>query len=272
MFDWMLPLFDQEGEIGSATGVEDAPVAEGGSDEQPQESQEAQETQAETSPNADPEIKDEKDFAAALKAREEQLRQQLEKEYGSKAKQAETNEQYLDRIARFHGYADHEAFLKAFEEAEREQMVKREAERLGLDEEVYRTVLQPLNEKLTQQEKTLKELQEREAMHKVNAEVAELKAKYPDFEQIEDKVFQFAIERGYRLEDAYILLTYQNKIASIQQQTEQQVLANVTGRDEKQVLPGRDKPTDTSFDISKASLAEIEALSERVKRGERIEL
>lgn len=254
-----LQLF-AEGEENS--GVETVPAAEEQEIVQDEPGVETTEVAAQ--------IEDEKDFAAALKAREAKLREQIEKEYSEKYQSVETRAQMLDRIAKFYGYDNYEDFQKAFEQAERDQLAKEEAARLGMDEELYRKYLQPVNQKLKEYEETIQMLKQQEMQRQIEAEVNMLKSKYPDFEEVKEKVFDLAIQKGYTLEDAYILSTYQDKIANIGKEKEQEVLANIMKREEKQVLPSSDKPGDIQLDPEKMSLADIEEISRRVRRGERI--
>lgn len=263
MFKLDLQTFAEE------SGVEEVPVAGEQSEKVEEVTEQTEESGVENVPAAEePEIKDEKDFSAALKAREEQIRKQLEDEY----KQYETQAQMLDRVAKFYGFHSHDEFQKAFEEAEQSRQIEQEAAKLGVDEEVIRNHLQPLNEKLQTYEAKVKELEQQEAIRKIEHEMQTLESKYEDFKDYKDRVIETAIEKGYRLEDAYILVTHQDKLANIGKETEQQVLARITGRDEKQVLPSNDRAGEINLDPSKMSLKEIEELSARVQRGETITL
>lgn len=109
-----------------------------------------------------------------------------------------------------------------------------------------------------------------EFRRQIEAEHAQLRQKYPDFEKYEEKVFDLAITHGYSLEDAYKLASWEDRINTVKQQTEQEVLSRVTGRGEKQVIPSNDKPNTQTLNPAELSFKEIEEISQRVRRGERI--
>jgi hypothetical protein len=187
-----------------------------------------------------------------------------------RADELEQKASYLERLAQLSGYQTTEEFLQAVEQAEEQQRIQREAQKFGIDPETYRQHFEPVNSELQQLRQKLDELEREKAMQQVEREVNELRSKYDDFDKYEEKVFELAIQKGYALEDAYKLLSYEDHIAKVQKQTEQQVLAKVTGRNEKQVLPSNDKPNNTKFDPANMSFEEIEELSRRARMGERI--
>lgn len=199
----------------------------------------------------------------------EQRRNQEVNEYKSKAS---TYEQNLNRIAQFAGYSSHDEMILAIEQAEKQQQIEQEAERLGINKDAYKQHFEPVNNELSQLKTELETLRAAEQQRAVEAELNSLRQKFPDFGDYEEKVFNVAIEKGYTLEDAYKIATYDDRLAKIAREKEQEVLAKVTGRDEKQVLASNDQPNNVQFDPSNMSLAEIEQLSQRVKRGERISL
>lgn len=179
-------------------------------------------------------------------------------------------QQHLEKVAKFSGYDSPDEFISALEQAERMQQIQQEASKLGVNEDVYKEHFEPFKEKLSTMEQELMIYKEKEAFRAIENEVNTLKSKYEDFGQIEDKVFDLAQEKGYNLEDAYKLLTYETRIDNVARQKEQEVLARVTGRDEKQVLASNDQPSNTNFDPANMSLDEIKALSKRAQMGERI--
>ena len=197
----------------------------------------------------------------------EQRRNQEANEYKTKAT---TYEQNLNRIAQFAGYQSHDEMIKAIEEAERQQQIQQEAQRLGIDENAYKQHFEPVNSELTQLKSELETLRKAEQQRVVEQEIESLKQKYADFGDYEEKVFQVAIEKGYTLEDAYKVATYDDRLAKVAREKEQEVLAKVTGRDEKQVLGSNDQPNSTKFDPGKMSFEEIENFSKRARMGERI--
>jgi hypothetical protein len=187
-----------------------------------------------------------------------------------RAEELEQKATYLEKLAQMSGYQTTEEFLRAVEQAEEQRRIEQEAQKFGIDPETYRQHFEPVNSELQQLREKLNQLEQERIMQQVEREVNELRSKYDDFEKYEEQVFELAVQKGYALEDAYKLLAYEDHIAKIQKQTEQQVLAKVTGRNEKQVLPSNDKPNNTKFDPANMSFEEIEELSRRARMGERI--
>lgn len=197
----------------------------------------------------------------------EMRRNQEVNDYKTKAS---TYEENLNRIARYAGYESHDEMIKAIEEAEKQQVIQKESQRLGINEEAYKQHFEPVNSKVSELEKELEDLRTKERVREIESELNTLKEKYQDFSEYEEKVFNVAAEKGYSLEDAYKLATYDDRLAKIAREKEQEVLAKVTGRDEKQVLASNDQPNNTKFDPNSMSFEEIEALSRRARLGERI--
>jgi hypothetical protein len=231
--------------------------------------------------NANPDTTQEEEFDVITYNKEEvripasERQTYLQKGYNydkikSRADELEQQTGYLSKVAQLSGFTDTAEFIKAVEEAEEKQRIHNEAQKLGIDEDAYRQHIEPVSSKLTQMESELEEFRKQESFRQVEQEINSLKSKYDDFEKNQDRVIDLAMQHGYRLEDAYKIATYEEKLESISKQKEQEVLARVTGRDEKQVLASNDKPSDTSFDPSNMSLDDIEKISERVRRGERI--
>ncbi|MEK3819683.1 hypothetical protein MKY20_11510 [Cytobacillus sp. FSL W8-0315] len=217
----------------------------------------------------DSEVADQKPVQdAETNARYAEMRRNQEiNEFKTKAS---TYEENLNRIARYAGYESHDEMIKAVEEAERQQQIQQEAQRLGINEDAYKQHFEPVNSKMGELEKELETLRTKEKMREVETELKTLSEKYPDFSEYEEKVFTVAAEKGYSLEDAYKIATYDDRLAKVAREKEQEVLAKVTGRDEKQVLASNDQPNNTKFDPNSMSLEEIEALSRRARLGERI--
>lgn len=188
----------------------------------------------------------------------DKVQQQLE--------QAKQQAAYLERIAKRQGFENPQDFITAFEQMEKERRIEEEAQRLGVDTEVFKEYLEPMKSELEQLKQEREQLQKAESERQLDAELMRLKNTYPDFEQFQDKVFEIAIGKGYELEDAYILATYQDKAKQIEQQT----LAKVANRDQRQVMSSIDKPGEQMFDPSNLTSAQIKEISQRVQRGERI--
>lgn len=190
--------------------------------------------------------------------------------YDKVQQRATEYEQRLQEIAQLTGYQSVEELFQAAEEARKQEEIQKQAEQFGVDREFYEEKLHPFNQKLSSLEQELQSYKQREIQSQVQREVDDLRAKYEDFSQYESQVFDMAINNGYKLEDAYKLVSYEDRLNNIGKQKEQEVLARVTGRGEKQVLAGNEQPSNITFDPSNMSLKEIEELSQRVNRGERI--
>ena len=190
----------------------------------------------------------------------DKVQQQLE--------QAKQQAAYLERIAKRQGFENPSDFISAFEEMEKQRKMEEEAEKLGVDTEVFKQYMEPMRSELEQLKHERESFQKAESERQLEAEILRLKSVYPDFENVQDKVFDIAIQKGYELEDAYILSTYQDKAKQIEQQT----LAKIAGRDQKQVLSSIDKPGEQIFDVNNLTSAQIKDISQRVQRGERITL
>ncbi|MCP3810067.1 hypothetical protein NLX78_22870 [Paenibacillus sp. Lou8.1] len=210
------------------TGVEEASAAEM-QQETGQESLQSEQVDTNTGVE-DSEVaaqNDEKGFAKALKAREEQIRAQLEQEYGTKAKDAEKYQQALDRTAKYYGFDNHDDYMAALEQAEMDQRIQREAEKLNVDESVIREHLQPLNQKVSEYEKQLNELREADALRQVEAQIAAMEkddTQYPDFGKYKNDVINLAATNGYTLDVAYKLFTYDERVNTAKTQAEQEAI------------------------------------------------
>lgn len=185
----------------------------------------------------------------------------LQTQYQEAQKQA----QYLDRLATMQGFGNTSEFLNALEQYEQEQRIQREAEKLGVDEAVIRDHLNPLKSELEQIKRQNELFQRQEMERQVAGELNRMREKYSDFDQYRDNIAEL-VQRGYALEDAYRLSSYDN----VYKRIEQEVLKNVRDRGEKQVLPSRDRANQQKVNPQHMSLEDIEAISARVARGERI--
>lgn len=184
----------------------------------------------------------------------------------SQLEQTKQQAAYIERIAKRQGFDNPQDFISAFEEMENQRRVEEEAQRLGLDTEVFKEYLEPMRKELDTLKQEREQLQRVDMERQLDAEVMRLTNKYPDFQEVQDQVFNLAIEKGYDLEDAYILSTYQDKAKQVEQQT----LAKIANRDQKQVLSSIDKPGNVQFDPNNLTSDQIRDISQRVQRGERI--
>jgi hypothetical protein len=212
-------------------------------------------------------------FGEALKAelarREAQLEKKYKEQYGD-YDSIKSQSKSLEKRARQEGFDDVQAYLKAIDEFEQQQQIQAEASKYGVPEDFIRAELQPLKSELEQLRQEREKFQQNEVVRQVDSEIATLSQKYDDFAGMKDEVLNFAIEKGYRLEDAYRLMTYEAKMEAAALKKEQETLARITGRDAKQVLPSKDSPNNVQFDPANMSFEEIKALSQRVQSGERI--
>jgi hypothetical protein len=134
-FPLNLQFFAEEGEAVEGTGVEGAPDA----GVQPTETSEN--TGVETPVDA-AQVKDEKDFAKAIKAKEEHLRKQMESEYAEKYKDYDVSKKALEYMMRTNGIDDPLTVKEKIELAELEE--KAENENLTVEELQRRQELEEL--------------------------------------------------------------------------------------------------------------------------------
>ncbi len=258
IFKWLSPLLNVDGDIGA--------VSEGTDEVTEQSSVETgDETPADGSaPAAAPEdVTQQESFAARLKQEREKIEQQYQpaKQHASR----------VEQIAKAAGFPSVEEYLDAVDAQLKEREAAEAAERMQVDQETYNQFFAPVNAELQQTKAELDRLRQSDLERQIKADYDRLSNQYPDFKQHEDAIWQLATERRLPLEDAYKLVSYDSRIAAAKLETEQQVLANVTGRDSKQVLSAGDKGNTTKLDPSTMSLKDIEAISKRVQQGERID-
>lgn len=212
-------------------------------------------------------------FGEALKAelarREAQLEKKYKEQYGD-YDSIKSQNGYLEKRARQEGFDDVQAYLKAIDEYEQQQQIQAEASKYGVPEDFIRAELQPLKSELEQLRQEREKYQQNEVVRQVESEIASLSQKYEDFAGMKDDVLDFAMQNNIRLEHAYKLMTYESKIEQAALKKEQETLARVTGRDQKQVLPSKDSPNNVQFDPANMSFDEIGDISRRVQAGERI--
>lgn len=189
-----------------------------------------------------------------------------------KAKEAERFQEMLDRTAKFYGYNTHEEYMEALEQAEMDKKIQQEAARLGVDEDIIRTYVQPLNQKLSEYETKIRTIEEQEAIRKVEAQISAMESdatNYPDFGKHKQSVIQLAAERNYSLEDAYKIVTYDERIKAATLQAQQDAIRNLKqNADSSTGSLGADAPEHAGGYMS-MSAAERKAFRESVLRGER---
>lgn len=244
--------------------VVDAPVDAGQSQETVTESQ----GETVVQDGVDAQSQQEPNYGQAIKAEIARREEQIRKKYEDESKQYQ---QHLERVAKYGGYETYDEMLQDLNAREQQAMIQAEAQKLGVPDNVVREHLSPLRQQMEQMQQQLQQYQKVEQDRQFENEVQSLKAKYDDFEtyipQMSD-ILQSGQTRS--LEAAYKLATYEARIQRVAQQKEQEVLAQVTGRDQKQVLGSADAPNNLQFNPANMSLDEIRKLSERVQRGDRV--
>jgi hypothetical protein len=187
----------------------------------------------------------------------------------TKYEEAKAQNAYLERQAKISGFDNVTDYMKALDEYERNQEIKKEAEKYQVPEEFIRGELKPLKDKIQQYEQQIEENTTKENTRQLQTELDKVRASNPDFDNYFEPVREL-FAKGYSLEHAYQLASYQDKLAKIGQEKEQEVLANVTSRESKQVLPSKDKPNNLAHTPSNMSFADIAEISKRVQAGEKI--
>lgn len=184
----------------------------------------------------------------------------------SQLEQTKQQAAYIERIAKMQGYDRSEDFLKAIDEMEQSRRIEAEASKLGIDTDTFKQYMEPMRQELDALKQEREQLQRSEMERQLDSEISRLKSEYPDFEQVQDNVFALAVDKGYTLEDAYILMTYKDKVKAAEQET----LAKIADRDNRQVMSSIDKPGEMKIDPSNMTSEQITEISRRVQRGERI--
>lgn len=220
-------------------GVEETVVAEPQHDTQDHTqdmTDHTQEKPAETGVEDVPaaEVQDDgKDFSKALNARTEQIRKKMEDDYNSKYEGYENYKKQADlalRTARHYGFDDVESYERALEQAEQEQRISAEAQRLGVDEDVVRQYLQPLNEKVTGYEKELQQLREADQLRQIEAKITAMEhdsVNFPDFAKHKEAIIGLAAENGLMLDHAYKIYTFDTRVAAARAQAEQDTIRKI---------------------------------------------
>lgn len=199
-----------------------------------------------------------------------------------RAQQLEAQTKYLEKQARISGYASVEEYTKALDAYEQQQRIEQEAQRMGVDPDTYAQYFAPVNEKASALEQKLQALESQltaqQQQEQQQQSWGELYNAYPNLTETSTAFnegkqpewftpqMQDLVSKGYAPVHAYELAHKD----TLFRQKEQEVLARVTGRDGKQVLPSVDSPNNMQFDPTNMSFEEIQKISERVRRGERI--
>jgi hypothetical protein len=166
------------------------------------------------------------------------------------------------------GFDDRESFFEALAEQERQAEIEREAERLGVTSEAYQQFLAPVTDELSQVKSKLAEYEQREMAQTVENEVLALTSKYTDFKEHEQAVFDLAIQKGYNLEDSYILVTHAAKVEAAKLEAQQAAINSLQQKEINSVgsLSGGDGGQKAS--ISQLSKADFEKMKQGVLNGQ----
>lgn len=214
-----------------------------------------------------------------VERREAQLKKQYEEQYTPYKQQSEQ----LKRAARLNGWGDDvNAYVARLDEIERQEQYEREAQRMGMATETYAQYLAPVQQRLSEAESRIQAFEQQQTAaqreQQQTAQWNELYKEHPDLVESAQSfndgkspewyspAMQALISKGYEPLHAYQLT---NK-DTILRQKEQEVLAQVTGRGAKQILPSNDRPNNVQFDPANMSDEQINELSARARRGERI--
>ncbi|WP_059049997.1 hypothetical protein [Paenibacillus senegalimassiliensis] len=184
----------------------------------------------------------------------------------------ESQAKALERTAKVYGFDDVDTYLAALDKYEQEQAIREEAEKLGVDESVVLQHLAPLKQKLSEYEREMQSVREREAQLRVDQEVTRLKSEYPDFEKYQMDALQLVIDKGYNMEDAYKLASYQDKLTNISKQTEAETIRKIQGN--AATTPGALGAEGSEHKTGFASLSKEDQrrMIEEVKAGRRTSL
>lgn len=188
-----------------------------------------------------------------------------------KAQQAERYQQSLDRVAKYYGFTTHDEYMVALEQAETDRRIQEEADRLGVSEDVIREYVQPLKSELDQLKQRDQQRSEADLVQRVESQIASMEsdtANYPNFAQHKVEVINMAATKGYSLDDAYKLLTYDTRVTTASQQAQQEAIRRLQqNADSSTGALGADAP-DQATGYMAMSTAERKAYRDRIKRGQ----
>lgn len=235
------------------------------------------ETQADTSSASQPgvtsEVAAQKDdnvgnaIKAEVSRREAKLREQLEAEFAEKYKPYEAKAQHLDRVAKYAKYDNVDEFIAAMEQAERDEQIKVEAEKLKVDESVIREHFSPLRSELTETKQQLEQLRQEALTRQINAEYASLKEQHSDVDNYWPRMVELS-GKGFNLSEAYDIASYKDRLAGVQKQTEAETIKKL--QQNANSSPGSLGQEGSTHKTGFAALTpdQQREVIEKVKRGE----
>lgn len=218
----------------------------------------------------------------AIKREVERREAQLRKQYDEKYAPYTQHSSYLEKQAKISGYGNVSDYMAALDAYEREQQIQDEAQRIGVDPETYSQYFAPVNSELQELRQKLQGFEaaqtEQQKRQREVADWTELYTAHPGLQETSQAFnegkspewfspqMQEFIGMGYKPVHAYELAHKE----TLFRQKEQAVLAQVTGRGEKQILSSIDRPNNVQFNPADMSFEQIQELSARARRGERI--
>lgn len=253
-FRWMTPLLNADGDIGAPSG-----------------DQSSVETGAEASDNGiapesgqsgeqQPDVTSQESFAARLRESREQIEQQY-----APYRQHVTK---VEQIAKGLGFGSVEEYLAAAETQLQERQAAEEAQRLGVDQETYNQFFAPVHSELQQTKAELVQLRQAELQRQIRSDIEDLRREHPDFDQLQDKVFELAGQRGLPIKDAYKLAAYDAHVNAAKLAGQQEALTKLSNNAQSATgAVGGDAP-DQQFDFRKLSPDQRREYYEKAKRGE----
>lgn len=190
--------------------------------------------------------------------------------YDKVSEKADRYQQMLDRTAKINGFDDHEAYAAALDQYEIDQRIQEEADRLNVSEDVIREYIQPLKQELDELKGKDARRAEEDMLRTVEMKLDGMEkntADYPDFSKHKNSILQLAAERGYALEDAYKIATYDERVTNARMQAQQETIRNLQqNADSSTGALGADSP-DQANGYMAMSQSERKAFRDRVKRG-----
>ena len=183
--------------------------------------------------------------------------------YDKVQQRASEYEQHLNRVAQFSGYQNHEEFLQALEDAEKQQ-VRQRYEEAGIDPDLFNDFLANHPDMKYAREMRAKEEEQR----RIGSEIDQLRAQFPDLQpgDLTDELFAIKEQRGVPLLHAYLELNY-SRLAQLKEQEAIQKLQQNTLSTPGSLGAGAEHKTG----YSNLSDADKKALRERVLRGENVQ-